>query len=253
MPISAVIAGIPAIFSGLSGLFGGGQQQKVTTNGTITNSGTQTGTGTSSQSGGGSTSGFSQTNPNLSPLQQQLAAMFTKGAGDLYNQSTDLSGYTSGGLANINKSGDLANQLAQNSLASRGLSYSNIAPVVQNNNNLNRLNQGVQFQNQVPLVQRQLQEGALGDLMKAFQVLPTGTSSVTGGSSNFNTTGNTTQNQTSNNTQTQQGTNIVSGNPMGGLFGGLGQGLSQPGGLLSILGNLFPGGGGGGIPGLGEG
>lgn len=241
MPFAGLLtAGLGAGFSGLAGLFGGGKQQKVQTSGTISNTGTQ------SQSGTSASSGFNTTNltHNLSPLQLSLIGQFTKGAGDLFNQANDLSGYRSEGLKTINQNANLADKVLQNSLAARGLTYSPAAANAITQGQINRVGQQSQFENQLPLLQRQLQESALGDIMKAFQLLPTDTtqSSAFGGQTASNQTG------TSSSTQTQQGTNLVSGNPLTGLFGGLGSGFLVPGGLSDILSSLFGSGGGLNIP-----
>jgi hypothetical protein len=159
--------------------------------------------------------------------------MFVGGAQNLYGQGTDLSGYTSSGLQNINQSANLQNKALQNIIASRGLSFSPAAATAQTMGEQNRLNQSSQFLNQIPLLQRQLQQQGLQGLMQAFGTLPTGVSTTGGG------TQQTSGNQVGN----------LYGNPMGGLFGGLGAGLAAPGGPsgISNLGNilsLFGGGGG---------
>ena len=202
------------IMSGLAGLFGGGRQQQ------------QQGSYSGSQSG----NQFQTTTPNLSPLQQSLANMFVGGAQNLYGQNADLSGYTSSGLQNINQTAGLQNKALQNILASRGLSFSPAAGNALAMSEQNRLNQSSQFMNQIPLLQRQLQQQGLQGLMQAFGTLPTGVSVAGGGTST------TSGNQVGN----------VYGNPLGGLFGGLGAGLAAPAGvggtnLGSIL-NLFGGG-----------
>src|SRR6266478_9190315 len=138
---------IAPLISGLAGLFGGGQQKKVKTSGTISNT-----ENTQQQQQG---TNISQNVHNLSPIQQQLIGQFTKGASDLYNTSTDLSGYKQQGLKNINTGSDLASKVIQNSLASRGLSYSPAAATATTQNELNRVGQGSTFLSQVPLLQRQ--------------------------------------------------------------------------------------------------
>lgn len=201
------------IMSGLAGLFGGGQQQQQTTNQTTQ----QSGQGTSSSS----------TTPNLSPLQQALASMFTSGASNLYNTATNLQPYTTQGLGQIQGQGTANAQAIQNAVASRGLSYSPAAETAQTQNQLNTGNQQQGFLQQIPLLQRQLQTQGLQQLMGAFGVLPTGVS----------TNGQTSQSGTS----TMNGTNTTTGNPMAGLFGGLGAGLAAPGGSsgMSNLSNIL--------------
>ena len=197
------------IVSGLAGLFGGGRQQQ------------QTGSYSGSQSG----NQYQTTTPNLSPFQQSLANMFVGGAQSLYGHDTDLSGYTSSGLQNINQAANLQNKALQNIIASRGLSFSPAAATAETMGEQNRLNQSSQFLNQIPLLQRQLQQQGLQGLMQAFGTLPTGVSTSGGG------TQSTSGNQVGN----------VYGNPLGGFFGGLGGGLSAPAGGagLSNLGQIL--------------
>ncbi len=233
---------VAPIISGLAGLFGGGQQQKTQTQSTQNQNTTQSQQGQNYQSG--------SVSPDLSPLQQLLAQMFTKGAGDLYNQSTNLQPYTTQGLQQIQGQGGANQQTIANILAARGLSASPAAATALTQNTLNSGNQANQFLQSIPLLQRQLQTQGLSGLLSAFGALPTGTTS-------------TGSNISSNNAQSQgfsQGNSIgtVSGNPMGGLFGGLGAGLFAPssgGSNLSSILNMFGLGGGGygtnvGIPGL---
>lgn len=202
------------IISGLAGLFGGGQQQSTNTN------------QTSNMTGGSYGSG--STTPNLSPLQQALAQMFTGGAAQQFASATNLQPYTTGGLQGIQQQGAGNEQAIQNAIASRGLSFSPAASTAETQNTLNTGNQMQGFMQQVPLLQRQLQTQGLQQLMQAFGVLPTGV--------------------TTNNQQTQSGTTntigsgTISGNPMGGLFSGLGAGLAAPSGTAgggSNLSNIF--------------
>lgn len=205
MPIIGSLVG--GIGSGLAGLFGGGQQQKTQTSGTISN----TSSGTTNSS----------TNPNLSPLQQALINQFTQGASSLYNQSTNLKPYQASGLEQINNGSNTAATAIQANNAAHGLSFSPAAATSQNQNTLNRVNQSTQFNNSIPLLQRQLQQQSLGQLVNAFQVIPTG-----------QTTNGT---QTQSGTQTQQGTNLISGNPLAGAISG-----ATSGGIAGFgLGNLY--------------
>jgi hypothetical protein len=222
MPIIGGLVG--GIGSGLAGLFGGEKQQKTQTSGTITNNSTTQGTGSY-------TSG-SSTNPNFTSLQQALINQFTQGASSLYNQSQNLQPYEASGLEQINQSSNAASQAMSANLASKGLSFSPAAATAQNQNILSRTGQQSQFANSIPLLQRQLQQQALGQLTQAFSVIPTGQTQAGSGT--------TQQNQTQNSTQTQQGTNLVSGNPIaGGISGLLAGGLS--GANLGLLYNNFQG------------
>lgn len=225
----ALTAGIGGLLGGLGGLFGGGKQQTVnTSNNTSTN---MSGTGTSNSQGSfantGNTTGTSSTNPNLSPLQQALMKSFTSGASDLYNQSTNLKPYTDSSLENIAGSAQGTDTAIQNQLAARGQQFSPSAGTAQTQNTLNTANQNTQLLNSVPLLQRQLQQQALQQLMGAFQVLPTGTTTTSSGQTNQsgtqNQSGQTTANQQG--TSSSQGTQGTYGNPTAGLIGGLGSGL----------------------------
>lgn len=196
--IAPILAGV----SGLAGLFGGGKQQQQATK--------QTTTGTNTTSGSTSSS----TNPNLSPIQQQLANLFSSGAMNQYNQGTDLTGYKQGGLQTINNNSDITNKALGNILASRGQSFSPAASNAQVSSRINQGNQQTQFLQSLPLLQRSLQQQNLSGLLGAFGALPTGNSS----------TGTTDQTQNINSTTTGNGS--ISGNPLAGLFGGVGAGLA---------------------------
>ena len=216
---------IAPLIGGLAGLFGGGQQQKTQTSGTITNNTA----GTFNQGG------TAATNYNLSPLQSQLMNAFGAQSQNLYNSATNLQPYAAQQLQQINGTSNVSNQILQNSLASRGLSYSPVAATATTQGNLARVSQQNQFMQNLPLLQRQLQTQALGGEESAFSAMPKNVTQTT------NQSGATTQSGT----QTQQGTNLISGNQLGGLFGGLGAGLFAPNGdgsgsnLSSILGSLF--------------
>lgn len=212
----ALTLGLGSAFGGLAGLFGGGKQQKTQTNGTITNN----------QQGNFSQNQQNTSSPNLTPLQKALIQQFTSGASQLYNQSTNLQPYAASGLEQINSGSNAASQAMSANLAAHGQSFSPAAATAQNQNILSRTGQQAQFMNQIPLLQRQLQEQSLGQLQGAFSAIPTGVTQ-TGTSS-----GQTSQQGT----QTQQGTNLVSGNPMGGLFSGLGAGIMY--GLPGLFGSM---------------
>lgn len=248
MPFGGLlIGGIGAGLSGLAGLFGGGKQQKQATNQTTTQSGSQSGTfnntGTNNFSNFGNQ--FGSSTPVLSPFQQALARQFTSRAQTLDNQAADMSGYTAGGLEGIDKGAQNANNILNATLASRGLAYSPAASTANTQATLNTIGQKNQFLQQIPLLQRQLQQQSLDQLMKAFQVQPVGTQTTqqttSGGQQNTSQSG--TQNLTSNQTSNTQGNGVISGNPMGGLFGGFGSGLM---GMMPILSKYFGGGGSGG-------
>lgn len=192
--------GVLPIVSGLAGLFAG--------NATKNTSGTTS--GTVSQSGSSSNT----TTPNLSPLQQQLANQFVNQSTNLANQDPNLTGYTASGLQTINQSGNAASAALRNSLASRGLSFSGAGANAETENTLNSINQGQQFLNQIPLLQRQLQQQNIQGEEAAFGALPTGVTSS--GSNSGTQTTNASQNQTVS----------TPGGGLAGLFGGIGAGLA---------------------------
>lgn len=213
---------ITAGISGLAGLFGGGKQQQ--TSGNFNN--------TQQQSGFNNTQGT--TMPVMSDLQTKLAQLFSGGLMKQYNEDQDLSGYTAGGLKQINSQGDLQSKATANLLAARGLSFSPTAAVTQTIGEQNRLNQGSSFLNSIPLLQRQMKQQALQGLVGGFSALPTG--QMTNTNTQTSQQGTTSGNQTG----------TVNGNPMGGLFGGIGAGIAPF--LGSMWGkqqfpNLFGGGG----------
>lgn len=206
--IGALIGGIGG---GLAGLFGGGKQQQTQTNGTITNNTSSTSNGSYSN------------NPVFTGLQNALINQFTSGAASLYNQSTNMAPYTASGLQQINNTANASATAENANLAARGLSFSPAAATAQTQGRQAQAGQQSQFLNSIPLLQRQLQQQSLGQLMQAFQVIPTGS------------TGTTSQTGTQTGTQTQQGTNLVSGNPLAGATSGL-----VSGGLSGYgLGNLY--------------
>lgn len=117
-----------------------------------------------------------------------------------------MQGYVGTGLKNINTGSDIRQQLLQQQLASRGLSFSPMAANAQTQLQGERVGAGVNFMNTVPLLQRQFQTEDIENLMKFFQGLPTGSS----------TTGSRTgTSSTSTNEKT-----TAPGNMLGGLFTG---------------------------------
>lgn len=215
-------AAILPIISGLAGLFGGGKQQQT--------SGSQTSSGTQNVSGGSQSQQFGQTTPNLSPIQQRLAELFSSKSIDFANQAPDLTGYTQGGIEAINNANAGSQAATRNMLAARGLAYSPAYATTATMGDQNRSNQISQFLAQIPLLQRQLQQQGISGLEQAFSTVPVGTTSTGSGS----TTGN--QTTTSNGQTNQVGT--VSGNPLAGLFSGLGAGLGAPSSQGNIENNL---------------
>jgi hypothetical protein len=163
------------------------------------NNQTTTGATTGSSSGSTSSNTSGSSTPNLSPLQQMLANIFGQGAVNAYDTNTNLQPYITGGLQNINNTGNAASTRIAQSMASRGLASSPSTQVAEDQSQLNTGNQQSQFLSGIPLLQQQIQQQQLAQLMQAFQVMPTGssTSSSTAGTTNQNTNANTTQTQKS--------------------------------------------------------
>ena len=210
------------LISGLAGMFAGNAQKKTTTDSTTNSSQQQSGSSASS------------TTPNLNPLQQQLAGMFSQGAMNQYTNGTNMAPYTSQGLQQIQGQGNANSKTIANNLAARGLSYSPAAGNAATQNTLNTGNQMNSFLQGVPLLQHQLQQGNLQQLMQAFATQPTGVSTT--GSQTASGTGTSNTNAT----QIQS----TPGGMLSGLFSGLGAGLGAPtpgsgtniGSILSTLG-----------------
>lgn len=210
------------LISGLAGLFGEGPQKSATSQ---QSSGTQTTNGTTS----------SNTSPELSSEQQQLANQFGEGLMNQYNQGVDLNPYKAQGLQNIQSGNQAAQKATDNMIASRGLSFSPAAATAQTAQNINSGNQTSSFLNSLPLLQHQLTQQNIQGLISGFSALPTAVSS----------NGQNNQTQTSNTSTTGNG--ALSGNPTAGLFSGVGAGLAASGfpSLANSLGGKW-----GGVPGV---
>lgn len=92
--------------------------------------------------------------PNYRGLQASVLDLITK---RLSGGPADMSGYTAGGISDINRTFDLTKQASDNSLTARGLATSPVAGVVDTNRNNARAGAITRFQNSVPLLQRELQ------------------------------------------------------------------------------------------------
>lgn len=100
----------------------------------------------------------SSTTPNYGPLQGLITELIKKRLGT----SADLGGYTAGGMQQINHNFDLAGQAQGNDLTARGLSTSPVAGAVDATRQAGRVASLSQFQNSIPLLQRELQAQDLG-------------------------------------------------------------------------------------------
>lgn len=76
----------------------------------------------------------------------------------LKNPGADLSGYAGTGVSNINSVYDLAKMVRSNNLTRRGLSTSPVAAVADEMGDSARIGKIAEFQNTLPLMQRQFQQ-----------------------------------------------------------------------------------------------
>ena len=90
-------------------------------------------------------------------------------------------GYETTGIGNINQTYDLINESLRNKLTSRGLTGSPNEAAVMGRSELQRGGDIVRFQNQLPLLERDLQEQDLANAMKLYYG-GTGTETVLPGS-----------------------------------------------------------------------
>lgn len=196
------LAGIGALGSGIAGGMGG----TTKTSGSNTTDSSSTLNGTAS-----STPTF---DPQTENLRQQL---INSVLGNL-NSDTDMSGYLSGALQTNNTGFDAAKTALNQTLASRGLTYSPVAGTATSNLDTQRIGSGINIQNQMPLLQQQMYQQKLQQALQTFASMPHGT------------TGTTNQNQISNQNQTFNQTQTTT--PSGGIFGGIMSGLGALGSLL---------------------
>lgn len=192
------------LLGGLGGLFGN-RPKTYTTDQT----GSSTGTTDASQY-----QDF-YSNPTYDPYSDALRRGMIQNTLNYMQTDPDLTGYTAQGLQQINQSGSALKQSIADTLASRGLSYSPIAGSALTSADINRVQQGNQFINQIPLLRQQLQQQKMSDIVNTFRALPYGTS----GSSVGRNLGTQSQNFS------QHGTSTDPGNQTGGFLAGLGGGL----------------------------
>lgn len=152
----------PLAIAGLSGLGGifANKPKTTTTNSTQNSAGDQTQTG------------FSR--PAYDPLTEMLRQQLINAYGGSLTEDPDLSGYEASGLGKINQIGDARTAALKNSLASRGLSYSPVAPIATSNSDSQRFSDSASFENSLPLLRRQLMDQRLGAAGSFFKGLPIG-------------------------------------------------------------------------------
>lgn len=210
---SAFPLAIPLILGGVSALAGAFGNRKNTTTQQQDSSSTTNRDETSTQD-----VDLSEM-PEYTPEMQSILSLLTNTLRNRMLGSTDMSGYTTQGLQKINQGADLKRRAMENILAARGLSYSPAAVTPMGRIESGRIGEQINFLNQIPLLQRQLQGEDIDAFSKFFTSLPVGNRK----------TGTTTQRTfgTTNTTGQQSGSTTQPGNILGGLFTGLGSGLAM--------------------------
>lgn len=225
----ALAAALPYAITGLSalaGLFGNRAQKQTSTEDywkelyDWISKVTQGTTSRQAETLGGET-------PTYDPYQAEMRDQILRMLSDRATGATDLSGYTGQGLRTINDAAALKQKALNSILASRGLSYSPVAASAMGNLESSRVGEAVNFMNQLPLLQRQLQGEDLDRLSKFWAALPYGKATK----SNVNEFGQTWEasDTTHRGTEGGQTTRVgnTSGNRLGGFLTGLGSGLAS--------------------------
>ena len=121
--------------------------------------------------GSSTTTGYGQT-PKYDPTTEGLRQQLIQAQQANLNKDIDLSGYQSQGLQTINQGYDAANKALQQTLASRGLTYSPVAGSSTAALGTQRIGAGINFQNQIPLLQQQLYQQKLASALQTFAAQP---------------------------------------------------------------------------------
>jgi hypothetical protein len=143
-------------------------------------------TGTSSSSGTSS----STITPVGDPRYTELGDTMIQQVLTQLQQGSQLpAGYESLGINNINDVYRLTQQKNENDLTRRGLSTSPVSGVVSSNTNMGRAGQISDFENALPLIERQMQQENLNSALNVYNTqrygqTQTGTSSQTGTTTN---------------------------------------------------------------------
>ncbi len=119
----------------------------------------------------GARTSTSTTTPTLAPEYKTLADLLRSRAEERLRQSTDLSGYTTNGISDINQAYGGAQMASNANLTARGLASSPVAGAVGANYDLARAGNISQFLNTIPQLQRQFQNE---DFNAANQVIGLG-------------------------------------------------------------------------------
>jgi hypothetical protein len=191
MPLLPILLGAGSL---LGGILGSRQRQRQTTTGTTSGTSTTTPTFT----------------PEVSPLINPLVQASLR---RLRNPASLPFGYEAGGIDTINRGYDAARLATQNRLTAAGIGGGEAEAAALGGLDLGRAGEIVGFQNQLPLIARDLQNQ---DLAQALAIAGIGRGQST--TSTGTTTGEATTGQT------------------GGLLGGLGAGFTD---LASLLGFLY--------------
>jgi len=220
MPIAIAAMAVPAIISGLGALSGwlGGRPKTSQ----------QTQTGVSNRT---ATTAMNMSRmPQYSPEDLATKNYLTQQYRNSLLRDIDLSGYTAGGIRNINQTGDIRNTLLRNTLAAKGLSYSPSAVAAQMQSENQRLGEVTNFRNTIPLMAEKLRQEKLDALRQFFAGLP------------YGTTESGTQTTNESGTTSATGTSTTPDTSWADMISGLGQGLAQTAGFDWALGqqNKYP-------------
>ena len=210
---------IPLIMGGLGALGGifGNRPKQTTQTQDMTTSGKESQTG--------SATGTSEMNPVLSALQQTSQDTFLRSLLDRIRSQTDLRGYQAGGIQDINQGYNVKTQALQNMLAARGLSFSPAASTAQMGLESGRLGDITKFNEQMPLIQRQMGIEDINNLIQGFLATPKGSRTTSA------------QDYTTNRDYTSQSHGTMVGTQPGDMMGGLFQGLG--GAISPLLGRVW--------------
>lgn len=127
--------------------------------------------GTGSSTSGSQKTQYGQT-PTYDPTAENLRQTIINASIGNLSKDPNLAGYQSQGLETINQGYDSAQKALQQTLAARGLSYSPIAASSTAALDTSRIGAGIQFQNQLPLLQQQLFQQRLAQALQTFAAQP---------------------------------------------------------------------------------
>lgn len=194
MPFPLAIPALMAGASALAGLFGNRKQTAQT-------SSTQNQT-TNSNWNNNSISRPEYDDTQLG-IRDWLAQNYVNRASETPNFMAQ---YAGTGINNINEGANAQRRIIENLLRSRGLGRTSGASAALGNLETNRINQNVNFMNNLPMVQENFERTRLGDLGQFFASLPVANRVTSSGSQTGTTTGQSS------------GTQTMPGNMLGGAF-----------------------------------